>query len=106
MKKSESFQRLLSLVNYYLSIGIIGTFTENFLLGRTDVLSNFVKKLIDKLSILYPRDFTLILFFIISILNFFVLNIQKNKTTTISFLFNSIVFIILLFVGFFFFINR
>lgn len=106
VKQKKNFQRIFGFVNYYLTLGIIGTFTEGFLIGKNDALSNFLIGAIRKLSVLYPRDFTIVLFFVIGILNFFILNFQRNKLIAISFVFNTIILFIVSLVGFFFFMNR
>lgn len=106
IKQNKNFQSIFSFINYYLSLGIIGTLTEGFLIGKNNLSSNFLIRVIGKLSVLYPRDFAIVLFLVIAIFNFFVLNFRRNKLITLSFMFNTILLFIVSFVGFFFFMNR
>ena len=102
IKENKNIQTFLKFINYYLTIGLVGVIIDALISGWDTKLATLYKKL----YFLYPRDIVLVLFYIITILNIFILRIKNNRILRLSFIINTTILVVSLYVGYVFYVNR
>lgn len=97
IKKNQGFQWLLRGINYYLTIGVYGSLVIDTIIDYFDLLlTGTLESFYNFVVFFYPVEFGLVLSLIIPLLNFIFLDFKKSQLIFVSFILNTIAWIILI----------
>lgn len=91
IKENRNFQLFFRFLNYYSSLMVLSLIVEAPIRARSIRLSNLYEII---RSIIFPRDFSTILFIVVVFMSLFILDFKRNKLIKVSFTLNLILLII------------
>lgn len=90
IKENEVLQVFLRFLNYYSSLMVLSLIIETTIIAQNTRLSNLYEII---QSIIFPRDFSTILFVVVTFISLFILDFKKNKLIKVSFILNIILLV-------------